>query len=179
MSRLPTKFSPKFPPNRWKDHVKPIPVEDTLRFKPSDLWQGGGWLRWSDSGQEWSITYQIVSQPDGVYTQLAWARGDEHYEQWVQLVNVPTPWGAYRREFLCPECGRQCRKLYIPLYADRFACRLCHQLGYASRQVPVVVRQIVKEGSGLTMGEWKALSSGKVSLKMWRRIGKKMGSCGK
>ena len=41
--------------------------------------------------------------------------------------------GAQRFYFLCPFCGRRCRRLYM--HRLHFKCRLCAQLNYYSQQV--------------------------------------------
>jgi hypothetical protein len=48
--------------------------------------------------------------------------------------------GGQRLWFVCPmqcfgsPCGRRCSKLYLPLDADSFGCRFCHDLTYAARR---------------------------------------------
>jgi hypothetical protein len=54
----------------------------------------------------------------------------------VRLTTTPLPWGGVRWGFLCPaqNCGRRCRKLYLPNGGRYFACRLCYRLTYPSAQ---------------------------------------------
>ncbi len=54
----------------------------------------------------------------------------------VRLTTTPLPWGGVRWAFLCPggNCGRACRKLYLPPSGRYFACRLCYRLTYTSAQ---------------------------------------------
>lgn len=42
--------------------------------------------------------------------------------------------GQGRVWFLCPDCQKRARKLYLPPTGGRFACRTCHRLSYRSRQ---------------------------------------------
>jgi hypothetical protein len=54
------------------------------------------------------------------------------------LTTTPLPWGGVRWAFLCPglNCGRVCRKLYLPPGGRYFLCRLCYRppLTYTSAQ---------------------------------------------
>jgi hypothetical protein len=43
--------------------------------------------------------------------------------------------GGQRYWFLCPHCGKRVGKLYRPRLTDKFECRHCHRLTYASSQV--------------------------------------------
>ena len=54
----------------------------------------------------------------------------------VHLTTSPLPWGGVRWAFLCPglNCGRVCRKLYLPNGGQYFLCRLCYRLTYMSAQ---------------------------------------------
>ena|SRR6476661_4900136 len=47
---------------------------------------------------------------------------------------VPTRGRGRRFCLLCPGCGRRAFKLYRPLDSPTFACRVCHDLSYASVQ---------------------------------------------
>ena len=60
----------------------------------------------------------------------------ENIEYPVRLTTTPLPWGGVRWAFLCPggNCGRVCRKLYLPPRGRYFACRLCYRLTYTSSQ---------------------------------------------
>ena len=52
----------------------------------------------------------------------------------IPLVQTPCHYGSQRDWFLCPQpaCGRRVAVLY--LQRDRWACRVCHGLTYATRQ---------------------------------------------
>lgn len=52
----------------------------------------------------------------------------------LTLKRQTMPFGPDRWHLTCPRCGRSARKLYIPPGLDRFACRRCHDLTYASVQ---------------------------------------------
>ncbi|MFH2035897.1 MAG: hypothetical protein ABIJ45_05785 [Candidatus Zixiibacteriota bacterium] len=43
-------------------------------------------------------------------------------------------YGGKRYWFLCPNCGRKCRILYLPPKSNYFACRKCYNLTYRSQQ---------------------------------------------
>jgi hypothetical protein len=63
-------------------------------------------------------------------------RTGENVDYPVRLTTTPLPWGGFRWAFLCPgwNCGRACRKLYLPPGGRYFACRLCYRLTYTSTQ---------------------------------------------
>ena len=46
--------------------------------------------------------------------------------QILPLKKIPGTLGGWRYFFLCPACGRSCRKLFRP--ADIFACGKCHDI---------------------------------------------------
>ena len=56
------------------------------------------------------------------------------YAYYVYLDTTPCYFGNKRWWFLCPVCNRRCRVLYLPGWATHFACRICHDLTYESRQ---------------------------------------------
>ena len=58
---------------------------------------------------------------------------NDHHDQ-VELTRTLSSFGAERVWFICPGCGRQVRKLYLPPGAFHFGCRICHDLSYLSRQ---------------------------------------------
>ncbi|MEW5924344.1 MAG: hypothetical protein AB1746_10185 [Candidatus Zixiibacteriota bacterium] len=51
-----------------------------------------------------------------------------HYE------STSCNYGGKRWWFLCPDCGRRCRVLYLPSNQVYFSCRVCHNLTYESQQ---------------------------------------------
>jgi len=57
---------------------------------------------------------------------------DYDYRVWMHT--TPVLGVAVRWWFSCPQCGRRCGTLYLPPGAQRFACRRCHNLTYASCQ---------------------------------------------
>ncbi len=63
-------------------------------------------------------------------------RSGEKVDYPIRLAATPLPWGGVRWAFLCPgwNCGRACRKLYLPPGGRYFACRLCYHLTYTSSQ---------------------------------------------
>jgi hypothetical protein len=63
-------------------------------------------------------------------------RTGEDMDYHIRLTTTPLPWGGVRWAFLCPgwNCGRACRKLYLPPGCRYFACRICYHLTYTSSQ---------------------------------------------
>jgi hypothetical protein len=54
--------------------------------------------------------------------------------QVVKLESTPLHFGGLRWWFLCPQCERRCACLHLPAGVEDFACRVCHDLSYRSRQ---------------------------------------------
>jgi hypothetical protein len=71
---------------------------------------------------EFTLTYQ-----------LAEGQGAKSVEEHVQLERVPAGFGGTRLYFRCPgpECNRRVMVLYLA--GERFLCRHCHHLAYASQ----------------------------------------------
>lgn len=71
----------------------------------------------------------------------------------VNLTTTPTPWGAVRWWFACPECGRRCGCLHLPPGSLRFACRQCHNLAYHSNQAQHKFDGVYKRLAGMMGGD--------------------------
>ena len=56
-----------------------------------------------------------------------------NYEYTISLQTTKPHLGGLRWWFTCPLCRRRAQKLYHPPGGDRFGCRDCHKLTYASR----------------------------------------------
>lgn len=54
--------------------------------------------------------------------------------QVIPLTTTRPPFGGRRWWLVCPACGRLSGKLYLPVGANGFACRLCHDLIHTSAQ---------------------------------------------
>ncbi len=52
----------------------------------------------------------------------------------IHFESTPCNYGGKRWWFLCPDCGRRCRILYLPSNQVYFSCRVCHNLSYESQQ---------------------------------------------
>lgn len=63
-------------------------------------------------------------------------------DQHVAIVHVPCPFGGVRHYFVC-DCGRRVMRLHAP-DGERWRCRHCHGLTYATRQATPIDRQIIK-----------------------------------
>jgi hypothetical protein len=57
----------------------------------------------------------------------------QRFEYRVDLQTTRPHLGGFRWWFLCPLCQGRAQKLFLPPDADRFGCRQCHKLSYASR----------------------------------------------
>ena len=68
----------------------------------------------------------------------AWA--DPGYE--ISLFATPQPFGGQRWRFVCPERGRPCGVLHLPVGAEQFASRQAHGLAFASQRLRAPARAI-------------------------------------
>jgi len=92
-------------------------------------------LSWSDSirmavfiesdteGPAGGLRFVYTSDPDGEAIK---------HDYSVSLTYTEPNFGGQRPWFLCPDCSDRAGKLYLPPTGRRFACRSCHELGYAS-----------------------------------------------
>ena len=92
-------------------------------------------LSWTESVDSAVVIKNVPDGPaDGlqfVYTSDPDGEAREHnYE--VGLTYTEPNFGGVRPWFLCPNCSERVGKLYLPPAGYRFACRSCHNLGYAS-----------------------------------------------
>ena len=87
-----------------------------------------------------SIAYEVNTLDADAWLRLhyTWKRSGEvaDVDYRVPLTTTPLPWGGVRWGFLCPgrNCGRTCRKLYLPNGGRYFLCRVCYCLTYTSAQ---------------------------------------------
>ena len=70
----------------------------------------------------------------------AWS--DPGYQ--VALISTPQPFGGRRWRFVCPERGRPCGVLYLPIGGNRFASRQAHGLAFASQRLRGPARAAVR-----------------------------------
>jgi hypothetical protein len=132
---------------RWREKT---PVEDCLSLSVEKLQRNGlfragvnaagsiGWMN-TTTGKEFSaIGYEVSTLDTFAWLSVHYTltRTGESVDYRVRLTASPLPWGGIRWSFLCPNtnCGRACRKLYLPSGARFFACRRCHRLTYRSAQ---------------------------------------------
>jgi hypothetical protein len=124
--------------SRWGSHRKRAVVEECrLVIDAHEVARPGG--RRSDlvwDGQRLLPIYYCVES------------GPEDGEQWQVAINLPNRaavqvarleatrpnFGGVRWWFSCPQCGKRCKKLYLPAGQWEIACRLCHRLTYTSTQ---------------------------------------------
>jgi hypothetical protein len=67
------------------------------------------------------------------YVHLTYSLNKQPFEYPVDLQTTRPHLGALRWWFVCPLCERRAQKLFLPPDAERFGCRQCHKLSYASR----------------------------------------------
>lgn len=52
----------------------------------------------------------------------------------IHVFNQACNYGGVRHYFVCPKCGRNSQKLYLPPHREKFACRECHNLTYRKQK---------------------------------------------
>jgi hypothetical protein len=87
----------------------------------------------------------------------------------VRLIHLERPvFGGVRTYFLCPVCDRQCEFLYS---RSHIACRLCHQLAFASEnelKTDRMLRQLHKRRDRLGQTSGGVISPFPGKPKWWR-----------
>jgi len=90
---------------------------------------------WSVRGEKIaSIRMNLVE--DGLWFDYRHTDQQGHQEDVSYMVGLKTTgcnFGGARYWFVCPECNRGCRILYLPYTGGTFACRKCHNLIYPSQ----------------------------------------------
>lgn len=97
----------------------------------------GSWSwAWSSGDPVGTVFYEVevLKLEEYIYgwIRLDYSVAGQDQTARVLLRSRPLPWPGLRWSFRCPVCGRLCQKLYRPLHARIFACRLCHDLTYKS-----------------------------------------------
>jgi hypothetical protein len=131
---------------RWRNHQKARLVTEVMRI---DLrhreWKAllsrdraEGTLRWSDpqtgSLSGWADFLLAPVNPDGTRNLVLDRTGDEFAPKQVVVLGL-RPAGFSRQWFAgCRSCDRWVRTLYAISQSDRFTCRICSNLTYASVQ---------------------------------------------
>lgn len=115
------------------------------KLQPDKLLRQGlhysGTLTWTNivtGDKVASIGYEVNTLDADAWLRLHYTLkpSGEAVDYRVRLTTTPLPWGGVRWGFLCPNrnCGRACRKLYLPNGGRYFLCRVCHRLTYKSSQ---------------------------------------------
>lgn len=123
---------------------KKTTVEESLRLDMTFLagqlnFESGGctFVSWKSSwGKESSIMVHS-KPPERIQLKYTITRGSEkaiNRSYYIHLSTTPCHFGNWRWWFLCPNCYRRCRVLYLPPGESIFACRICHNLCYESQQ---------------------------------------------
>lgn len=136
---------------RWLLHSKKQTVEESLKLDAGTIIgkarrltphmiqareRYGGSITWSYSsnGKQYAqIGFQLVYSPFRALYLMYTANG-QPIALSLRLDAISCYFGGYRYLFRCPSCGTQCRCVYLPPGARRFACRKCHDLSYEARQ---------------------------------------------
>lgn len=132
---------------RWKRKVKKETVEsyrsiDVLHWYRTGMLAPGSFsmLDWvDDGGQERYIGIAVFDQ-DSVTIVNPRSHEPEARRYTMGLSWSPCTYGGVRPWFVCGQCERRSRKLYLK--SERFACRNCLGLVYESQREPDDLRLI-------------------------------------
>jgi len=129
---------------------KKTTVEECLTLDINKLLKGGllnrswGELRWYRGGEETAyVNYWLKDigfrEGESVYVltlHFSLSRQGQRIPitQDIPLVTTHLHSGGKRYWFSCPNCRRRVGRLHLPYGADRFLCRSCYDLTYASCQ---------------------------------------------
>jgi hypothetical protein len=128
---------------RWRNHQKAILVKEAMKIDMRDpQWKAllareraEGTLQWSDprtGNPVWANFILAPLNPDGARN-LILHRAEDEFEQLVSLALRPA--GFSRQWFAgCRGCDSWVKTLYAISQHDRFKCRICSNLTYASVQ---------------------------------------------
>jgi len=135
-------------------------------------------MSWKSSyGKRTSIGLDICP-PGRIRLYYTVTKGNDkprEYRYNVHVESTDCNYGGQRWWFICPDCSRRCRVLYLPSDEIYFSCRICHNLTYESQQEG-------KSGwwalfTALTkMPEWEKQLMRSRSLEKRARLEKKMGA---
>jgi hypothetical protein len=101
---------------------------DVRELARDGLLTSSGTVTWSRSGR---VTGTISVEGDGHGVSLAYAIDGMKFVERVSLDKTAVHLGGYRPWFLCTTCERRVAVLYG---GERFRCRHCHGLRYASQR---------------------------------------------
>jgi hypothetical protein len=102
-------------------------------------------IQWTNNGRpRSSVGYMLAKQealPVSLRLQYTTTKGvPKACDYWISIISTPCNYGGVRFWFICPgwkngiACRRRSRKLYLSPRGHVFACRVCHELTYESRQ---------------------------------------------
>jgi hypothetical protein len=129
---------------------KKTTVEECLTLDMNELMKhdllnrSWGEVRWYRGGEETAyVNYWLkdigINEGESVYVlRLRFSlirRGEQiPMTQDIHLLTTQLHSGGKRYWFSCPDCKQRVGKLHLPHGADRFLCRSCYDLTYASCQ---------------------------------------------
>ena len=130
---------------RWRNHRKALRVEEVMKINLRDpQWKAllardraEGTLQWSDprtGNPVWANFILAPLNPDGTRN-LVLHRTEDEFES-KQLVSLGLRPAGFSRQWFagCQGCDSWVRVLYATSQHDRFTCRNCSNLTYASVQ---------------------------------------------
>lgn len=121
---------------------------------------------WGWRDDEGEVTFLIQTEVRGsqerrllvlTYNTI-WDGVTRDYVNYIYLTDGPTNFGGRRDYFRCPRCGSRRSKLHRPPGSYGFACRVCHDLTYAScreSQKPSALVRLMLADYGMTMKDFR------------------------
>jgi hypothetical protein len=121
---------------RWGKHQKKTRVEQ-CHVIDAARWQREGILHPGSTSSRppvFCVGYRVDAIDMSIpRVHLMYSIKQQRFEYPVNLLTTRPHLGGLRWWFVCLLCERRAQKLYLPPDADRFGCRTCHNLSYASR----------------------------------------------
>jgi hypothetical protein len=135
-------------PKTLADEAKAV---DLALLRAKGFFKGGDGILWNSSWTTRGEPSGVVSywrEDDHGKPRFLWFcyNVQKHGGEWrpleypVSIVPTRCHFGGVRHWFICPltvngrACGRRCRSLYLAGDAERFGCRECLRLSYATRR---------------------------------------------
>jgi len=120
---------------RWRNHQTKTRVED-CHVLDAARWQREGILEegcLSERAPLFGVAYHVdATDMSCPHVHLVYMIERQRFEYPVDLQTTRPHLGGLRWWFVCPLCQGRAQKLFLPPDADRFGCRTCHKLSYAS-----------------------------------------------
>lgn len=122
----------------WKAKAEHCRSIDVRRFAAENMLRDGAWTwQWRDPDTaEVQSSITVYGRQDCIT--LSFTIDGTRVRNELPIIRTACNYGGSRPWFACPCCGRRVAKLF--LRAQRFACRHCQRLSYASQSEDAIGR---------------------------------------